>query len=198
MLVTTHRTIRDALRHALESLGLEVITDAPPGREAVLAALTSHPHVALVDAANDPTAGIEACRLLHRDVPHVELVALATHAAATRQAVREAGAARVLSADIAVVQLATVLASVASGVARRGQRRARSPAKRPPTLVLSEREHEVLALAAAGLTDGQISSTLAISHKTVKNHLHHIYGKLGVRGRTDAVMLGVRRGLISL
>lgn len=61
---------------------------------------------------------------------------------------------------------------------------------------LTGREHDVLTLAAQGLTMSSISNQLAISPSTVKTHLEHIYRKLGVSGRTSAVAYSLRFGLI--
>ena len=63
---------------------------------------------------------------------------------------------------------------------------------------LSERELDVLRLAARGLTNKQISRDLAISDRTVQNHLANIYAKLQVASRTEAVTVALQRGLIRL
>ncbi len=194
MLVASHRTMRQALRQALEALGLEVTTDTPPGREALLAALCAHPHVVLVDVATDPSSGIETCRQLRHASPAWKLIALAPRIGPAHEAALAAGAYGIVTTDTSVADLATVLVAAARG----GRHPSAAAAPANGSSVLTHREQEVLALAATGLTDGQISHSLYISHKTVKNHLHHVYTKLGARGRTDAVMLGLRHGLISL
>jgi len=63
---------------------------------------------------------------------------------------------------------------------------------------LTPREHEVLELAALGLSNHSIATRLAISDHTVKFHLASVYGKLGVRSRTAAVRRGLSRGLITI
>jgi DNA-binding NarL/FixJ family response regulator len=63
---------------------------------------------------------------------------------------------------------------------------------------LTDREREVLELAGQGFGNREIARQLGISDHTVKFHLSTIYGKLGVSGRTEAIRLGLRRGLISL
>lgn len=52
---------------------------------------------------------------------------------------------------------------------------------------LTARERQILALLAAGLRNREIANELSISEATVENHLHHVYGKIGVRSRTEAV-----------
>lgn len=191
LVVVGHRTIRLALRHALETLGVNVTADAPPGREAMLSARTAHPHVVLVDLSTDPTAGVDTCRQLREASHTLRIVALVPRLGPAQHAARTAGASTVVTTDASVAELAHALAAV-------GPDRAATNRTSAGTGLLTRREQEVLELAAGGLTDGQISRTLLISHKTVKNHLHHAYAKLGASGRTDAVVLGVRHGLIDV
>ena len=63
---------------------------------------------------------------------------------------------------------------------------------------LTDREHDVLELAGQGFANREIAQQLGISDHTVKFHLSTIYGKLGASSRTEAVRIGLRRGLISL
>ena len=62
----------------------------------------------------------------------------------------------------------------------------------------TEREVEVLRFVAAGLTNKEIASQLFIAEGTVKTHLNSIHEKLGVRDRTEAVMVAVRRGILQI
>ena len=196
LIVANHRTMRLALRQALEAAGLGVCGDAPLGREAVVAALGVHPNVVLVDVANDEPAGVETCRQFRRAAIATLLVALAPRVGSGGHAARAAGVNGVVSTDVSVTDLARFLAEV--GDRQAGRRRHPSAPPAHEERLLTRREQEVLSLAAGGLTDGQISRALYISYKTVKNHLHHVYGKLGARGRTEAVTVGLRQGLITL
>ena len=62
--------------------------------------------------------------------------------------------------------------------------------------VLTERQHELLAMVAEGLTNRQIAAELNISESTVKNHLHQVFSKLGVTSRSQAISVGVRLGIV--
>ena len=196
-LVARHRTLRQALCRSLVELGFDAVADAPPGREALVAAVRSVPHVVLVDVATDSAGGLETCRQFSRAALRAKVVALAPRLGVEPHAARAAGAAGVVCTDTAVEDLAEFLAIIGNEAAAR-RAHARERAARRSAEVLSRREREVLALAASGLTDRQLASTLYLSVKTVKNHLHHIYGKLGARGRTEAVVIATRQGLITL
>jgi NarL family two-component system response regulator LiaR len=63
---------------------------------------------------------------------------------------------------------------------------------------ITERELEVLRLAAKGLSNRDIARQLDISVRTVQTHLSNVFNKMGVGSRTEAVMLGLRKGLITL
>jgi two-component system NarL family response regulator len=63
---------------------------------------------------------------------------------------------------------------------------------------LSEREVEVLRLVAVRMTNKEIASALFITEGTVKTHLNSVHEKLGVRDRTEAVMVALRRGMLHL
>jgi DNA-binding NarL/FixJ family response regulator len=76
-------------------------------------------------------------------------------------------------------------------------RRFRGP-EGEPEAALTDREKEVLAKAAEGLTNRQIGKRLDISERTVQAHLSHIFDKLGVGSRTEAVTAGLKRGVIEL
>jgi DNA-binding NarL/FixJ family response regulator len=68
----------------------------------------------------------------------------------------------------------------------------------PASEALSERELDVLRLAARGLSNRQIADQLVLSPRTVQSHMANIFGKLQVGSRTEAVMMGLRRGWLTL
>ncbi|MCK4724671.1 MAG: response regulator transcription factor, partial [Anaerolineales bacterium] len=83
---------------------------------------------------------------------------------------------------------------LAPGVAAKLLGRMRAPAEEQ----LTKRELEVLQLVAEGASNKDIASRLHISQATVKSHLIHIFGKLGVSDRTAAVTVAIKRGILSL
>jgi len=122
----------------------------------------------------------------------------ASLAAALRKGVRA-----VLPSDVSQDQLVAALEAVASGlvVVHPADVEAAFPASRPLAELaepLTRREREVLQMLAAGLGNKEIAARLAISEHTVKFHVASILGKLGAESRTEAVSLGIRRGLILL
>jgi DNA-binding NarL/FixJ family response regulator len=193
LLVADHPTLRQAMRQALEAFGVGITAEAPPGREAVLAAWAVRPHVAVVDVATGGERALDTCRRLRAESPNTRVIALAPRYGPAHHAAVATGAI-VVTTDVSVADLAAAVARATQAKGRRDS----APAcdGRRADRVLTTRECEVLSLAAQGMTDGQISRVLYISHKTVKNHLHHVYTKLGASSRTDAVVLGMRHGLI--
>jgi len=85
-------------------------------------------------------------------------------------------------------------------VARRVVDRLVSPGRSESqaTELLSEREMEVLKLAATGISNKEIARQLFLSPRTVQVHLGNIFSKLGVASRTEAILYGLRRGLLTL
>lgn len=197
MVVATHRTVREAMCRALREHGLTVTLDAGPGREALVAALGSVPHVVLVDVATDADAGLETCRRFRKAAVNTRLVALTPRLGNTGHAAIAAGADGVISSDVSLQDLVRFIEDVASRRDPKHPRRQRTTPTRGRGGI-SAREQEVLSLAAGGLTDAQIAVTLVLSVKTVKNHLRSAYAKLGARSRTGAVVTALRQGLITL
>jgi NarL family two-component system response regulator YdfI len=136
----------------------------------------------------------------------VALLAEAASPAASAEALR-AGISAVLPSDISPDQLAAALQAAASGLAVvhpsyfhsavpaiSATRRSLEELAEP----LTPRESEVLQMLASGLGNKEIAAKLAISEHTIKFHVASILGKLGAASRTEAVSLGIRRGLVLL
>jgi DNA-binding NarL/FixJ family response regulator len=109
----------------------------------------------------------------------------------------------VLSDGVSRAQLLAALRAVAAGLSVRDAASGSRPVRGATVLEteaegLTPRERELLRLLGEGLGNREIAQALAVSDHTVKFHLHSIYTKLGVRSRTEAVSVAVRRGMLML
>jgi two-component system, NarL family, nitrate/nitrite response regulator NarL len=168
------------------------------------------PDVLLWDLGWSPLRLIDRLNAMHRDLPPVAvLLPDAQHAAAAWQAnarallLRDAGAARLAAALVALAQGLTVFDAALD----QALLKVATPAPGPrweedtppaPAAELTAREREVLRLLAEGLANKTIAHRLSISEHTVKFHVNAILGKLGVESRTEAVVRATRLGLILL
>ncbi|MCX2731181.1 response regulator transcription factor [Saccharopolyspora sp. NFXS83] len=201
LLADDHPVVRTGLRAVLDTEpDFEVVAEAVSAERAVELAATEQVDVVLMDLqfgagmhGSDATAAITALP----DAPRV-LVLTTYDTDADILAAVEAGATGYLLKDAPPEELAAAVRTAAAGqsalaptIAHRLMDRMRTPGT-----VLSRRETEVLELVADGLSNQRISKQLFLSQATVKSHLVHIYGKLGVDSRTAAVAVAVDRGLI--
>jgi two-component system NarL family response regulator len=179
---------------------MEVVGCAADGEEAVRLYREVRPDVTLMDLRMPRQGGVEAIEVIRGADPEARVLVLTTYDG-DEDVYRalQAGARGYLLKDATTEEFVGAIRAVARGerhvpaeVARRLADRAMAG---PP---LSEREVEVLRLVAAGMTNKEIASALFIAEGTVKTHLNSIHGKLGVRDRTEAVMVAVRRGILHL
>ncbi len=202
LLVDDHRVLREGLRVSLEAAGVEVVGEAGDGLSAVTEALRLRPDVVVMDVALPGQDGAAAALQLRSQAPEVQVVMLTMFAdgATLREAIR-AGAAGYLVKDCSTAEIVQVLEQVAAGQVLLSAELAESllDADRDSgEPVLSKREVEVLQLLAEGASTTDVAARLFISVKTVKNHLSSIYEKLDARDRTQAVLQGLRLGIVQL
>jgi NarL family two-component system response regulator LiaR len=208
LIVDDHAVVRQGLRTFLELQdGIEVVGEAADGGEAVVLAEQLTPDVVLMDLVMPGSGGIEAIRLVRERSPATRVIVLTSFADDDRifPAVR-AGAAAYLLKDVEPQELAGAIRTVHAGesllhpsvAARLMEEVASEGGRARGTDTLTEREHEVLGLLARGCSNKVIARELDVSEKTVKTHVSNILGKLGVTDRTQAALLAVREGLVSL
>jgi DNA-binding NarL/FixJ family response regulator len=189
---------------------IEVVGQAADGREAVALARQLQPDVVLMDIRMPGLDGLEATRQIAADpqLAGVRIVILTTFALDEYlfDALRH-GASGFLVKDTEPADLVTAVRVVAAGDAliSPGMTRrlveefaARAKAPRPATEldVLTEREREVMALAAGGLTNDEIAGRLYLSPATARTHVSRAMIKLGARDRTQLVVLAYETGLV--
>ena len=205
LIVDDQDMVRRGLRMILELGGVEVVGEAPDGAVAVTAVAELNPDVVLMDLRMPVLDGVEATR---RIGGAARVLVLTTFDADQHvvDAIR-AGAVGFLLKDVTSDGLLDAVHRAAAGepviapavLARMMDHfstRPPVPPREPPGLAeLSEREREVLALIGAGRSNSEIAGELFISMATVKTHVRHVFAKLDLRDRAQAVVLARDAGL---
>jgi DNA-binding NarL/FixJ family response regulator len=189
--------------------GMQVVGEAGDGLEALSVARETLPDVILMDINMPNCDGLEATRLIKREMPHVKIVILTV--SDDDQNLFEAiksGAQGYLLKDLEPYQLYDLLESISRGeaplsgaIAARILKeftRSGSETTNEPQVIgdLTAREIDILQLVVEGLTNREIASRLVISENTVKIHLRNILEKLHLQNRIQAAVYAVRQGLV--
>jgi DNA-binding NarL/FixJ family response regulator len=203
LIVDDHPVVRDGLRGMLAGLSeFEVVGEAADGSQAVSLSEQLAPRVVLMDLRMPVMDGVEAITRIRKGQPQVYTLVLTTYDtdADILRAI-EAGATGYILKDAPREELYRAIRATAQGqsylspaVASRLMSQLRAPEETP----LSQRELDVLAWVGRGSSNKEIAHTLHISEATVKSHLLHIFSKLGVNDRTQAVTLALQKGIIVL
>jgi DNA-binding NarL/FixJ family response regulator len=199
--------MRAGFRAVLEATGdIVVVAEAANGVEAVAAAGQHGPDVVLMDIRMPVMDGIEATRRLPRQRVLIlttfgldEYIIDALRAGASGFLLKDAPTAEVVAAVRAVAAGDAVLSAAVTRqlLNQVGRRLPAAVSREPADLAgLTDREREVLRLLAAGLSNAEIAAALVVSEATVKTHVSHLLGKLGLRDRVQAVIYAYETGLI--
>jgi DNA-binding NarL/FixJ family response regulator len=203
--------------------GIEPVAAAVDGVEAVALTAEHKPDVVLMDLRMPNLDGVEATRQILASHPGTEIVVLTTHAdeasildalgaGARGYLTKDAGIAEIARAVHAAAAHQTLLDPVvqqqllAAATARpqtqasQGEEAGESGPPTPPATLpddLTPREAEVLTLIAGGLSNREIAAKLFVSEATVKTHINHVFSKIGVRDRAQAVHYAYTHGLVA-
>jgi DNA-binding NarL/FixJ family response regulator len=200
--------MRAGFKAVLEAAGdIQVVAEAGDGEEAVRAATEHAPDVVLMDIRMPGMDGIEATRRLPRQRVLIlttfgldQYILEALRAGASGFLLKDAPTDEVVAAVRAVAAGDAVLSTaVTRQLLDQVARRLPAAVRRRPDEVdlLTEREHEVLRMLANGLSNAEIAAALVVSEATVKSHVSHILGKLGLRDRVQAVIYAYETRLIA-
>jgi len=211
LIADDHAVVREGTRQILEQEpDLKVVAEAADGDEAVKLTGSSKPDVAIIDISMPRVDGIEATRQIKALYPQVAVLILTAYDDDQFVfSLMEAGAAGYLLKSVRGSELVEAIRAVYSGesvlhpsIARKVLNRFvpsldKGQRQQPPE-TLSQREMEVLHLATQGLSNQDIADELSLSLRTVQAHLGHIFNKLRVSSRTEAVVRALKEGWITL
>lgn len=207
LLVDDHAIWRGGVRSMLDDTEFSVIGEASSGREAVEKVRELQPKLVLLDIRMAGGDGLDALHAIKQELPEVAVIMLTTYDNPTFMARAVAGGASgYLLKGLERDELLNALQTVADGGMLlsaqelvRSLRGVSDHAASSKDLIepLTKREEEVLRLVSTGMTNREIGAVLFISEGTVKTHVEHIIGKLGVSDRVQAAVWAARQGLIS-
>jgi DNA-binding NarL/FixJ family response regulator len=204
LVVDDHPVVRHGLMAMLRwEQDIELVGDAADGAEAVRLILEQKPDVVLLDLRLPQLSGIEVMRRVRPKVPETRFLVLTTYD--TDEYIGPAlaaGAQGYLLKDAEPDDLTRAIRALMRGGAALEPKVAARVlghlSEEEASEGLSERELEVLRLLPSGSSNKAIAVQLGLSENTVKTHLSHIFAKLGVQSRAEAVSAAVQRGLLSL
>lgn len=195
-----HPVVRSGIVALIDTApDITVVAEAGDGAEAITGYDIHRPDVVVMDLRMPRLGGLAATRAILASHPEAKILAFTAYMGdADIYRALEAGVRGYLMKDTLGSQLVSAIRAAAAG------RRVIPPdvaariAEFTPRADLTRREIEVLRLAARGLRNREIASAIVRSEETVKVHLKHLMAKLGVKDRTEAVTVALRRGIIVL
>ncbi len=203
LIVNDYCVVREGLRMFLmRDPEIEIVDEATDGTEAVDKARKLRPDVVLIDLLLPGIGGLEAISIIRREVPETRVLAL-TIGPSTISLLKviRAGANGYLHRDTQALEMRNAIKVVARGEVYLSPQASASLMEEVRTLstteLLTAREMDVLHSLAQGHSNRKIAAILYVSEDTVKTHVRHILEKLGVQGRTQAILVAMQLGLVS-
>jgi len=205
-IVEDHKVVAEALSTMLSLVeDFEVVGTTSSGSEALALVEATDPDVILMDINLEGLNGIEATREILKKRPESRILILSMHDDhLTVTSAVAAGAAGFLPKNVDRDELVTAINAVSQGKGFLAPDVTRPFLSRIGNLAeevsarerLTDREREVLEELAQGKSTREMAEALVVAEETIKTHLTHIYQKLGVSDRVQAVALALRRGLV--
>jgi len=200
LLADDHTIVRKGVAQILdEQSDMRVVAQAADGLTALALYRRERPDVALLDLRMPELEGVPLVQRLTGEFPDAVLVVLTTYD--TEEDIDralKAGAKGYLLKDVAPADLVACVRTVYRGGTWVSQAVASKLVARMTRVQLTQREFVVLRQVAVGASNKEIADALGISEATVKIHLTHLFEKLGVTSRTEAVAKAVERGLFRI
>jgi DNA-binding NarL/FixJ family response regulator len=198
--VDDHPLLREGIATLVNNQpDMMLVGEASTGAEAIQQFKQHMPDVTLLDLRLPDMSGIDVLIAIRSEFPKARIVMLTTFEGDVEvQRALQAGARGYLLKNMPPVELLDVIRQVHEGKKRIPPEIASQLLEHLSDEGLTEREVEVLREVADGNRNREIAERLFISEETVKVHIKHIMEKLGAADRTQAVAIGVRRGIIHL
>lgn len=203
LLVDDHAVVRSGLsKFLLVNSDFELVGEASDGAEALQLVSLHQPDVILMDLMMPGMDGITATRQIHQKYPQIKIIALTSFSEQNMvQGALQAGAAGYLQKNVTAVELGNAIRSAHVGRMTLSPEAAQVLAQslsQPhlPGNELTERERQVLRGMVDGLNNSEIAEKLYISLGTVKFHISHVFQKLGVDNRVEAVKMAIEQKLV--
>ncbi|HUN60894.1 MAG TPA: response regulator transcription factor [Candidatus Sulfotelmatobacter sp.] len=198
--VDDHPLVREGLAAVINSQpDMVLLAQASNGKEALQEFRMKQPDVTLMDLRLPGQSGIDAVIAIRNEFPDARIIMLTTFEGDVEiQRALEAGARGYLLKSMPPKELLEVIRQVHTGKKRIPAQIAAQLAEHLSDEALTGREIEVLSQIAGGNRNRDIAEKLFITEETVKVHIKHIMEKLGASDRTQAVAIGIRRGIIHL
>ena len=200
LLVDDHALLRTGVANIInQEADLHVVAEAGNGVEALEAFDRYHPDVTLLDLRMPVMEGVEVVRRMREKDPRARVIILTTYDTDEEiSRALKAGAKAYVLKDISADDLIACIRDVLAGKTYLAPAAAAKLAEDVTRVQLTPRELSTLRLLADGKANKEIATELGISERTVKTHLGHLFEKLGVTSRTEAVKIATRRGLVRL
>lgn len=212
LIADDQRLFRQSLKYLLEQEGdIKVVGDAADGQDACITALEIHPDIILMDVDMPKLDGINATRLIKEKEPQIKVLMLSVHDEDERiiAAIRNGAVGYILKdadhreflriirgtfkgEDVISPFLANRIPKVLSQIEDTIQQHEKEDISSRISL-LTEREKETLKLLSDGKSNKEIADMMCVSMETIKSHLQMIYKKLGVKSRTEAAILFLKK-----
>ena len=207
-----HPLVREALRNALDKQpDFKVVAEASDGTMAVKLANELNPNVIIMDITMPQLDGLEATRQIKARNPDIGILVLTVHddeefmfnilqAGADGYLIKSVLGSEVVSAvrTLAAGEMALSPSNLRRVITYSKQRIQSKPSDSGTDYKLTIRELEILRLVAKGDTNKGIAIKLDLSVRTVKGHLLTLFAKLDARSRTEAIVIGLRSGILTM
>ena len=200
LLVDDHALLRTGVANIInQEPDLHVVAEAENGVDAISAYELHQPDVTLLDLRMPVMEGVEVVRQIRERDPRALVIILTTYDTDDEiSRALKAGAKAYVLKDISADDLVGCIRNVLAGKTYLAPAAAAKLAEGVTHVQLTPREMASLRLLADGKANKEIANALDISERTVKTHLAHLFEKLGVTSRTEAIKVATRRGLVRL